>query len=82
MDSEPFSVENGLTTPTFKHKRPQLLQHYKAEIDRCVHISQISPVGSITYQTAVTRVLSDEKLLMRNEWGACRGTACDQYRVD
>ena len=35
VDSEPFSVENGLTTPTFKHKRPQLLKHYKAEIDRC-----------------------------------------------
>jgi long-chain acyl-CoA synthetase len=34
VDSEPFSVENGLTTPTFKHKRSQLLQHYKSEIDR------------------------------------------------
>lgn len=34
VDSEPFSVDNGLTTPTFKHKRPQLLEHYKSEIDR------------------------------------------------
>lgn len=34
VDSDPFSVDNGLTTPTFKHKRPQLQKHYKAEIDR------------------------------------------------
>ena len=38
VDSEPFSVENGLTTPTFKHKRPQLQQHYKADIDRCASL--------------------------------------------
>ena len=43
VDSEPFSVENGLTTPTFKHKRPQLLQHYKAQIDKCVHTPPHSP---------------------------------------
>ena len=61
VDSEPFSVENGLTTPTFKHKRPQLLQHYKAEIDKCVHIPQPTPVQPLTYQTAVTRVSSDER---------------------
>ena len=40
MDSEAFSVENGLTTPTFKHKRPQLLQHYKKEVDECVQIAR------------------------------------------
>lgn len=36
VDSEAFSVENGLTTPTFKHKRPQLQKHYKQQIGRCV----------------------------------------------
>ena len=33
MDPEPFTAENGLTTPTFKLKRPQLKAHYKKEID-------------------------------------------------
>jgi len=30
--SEPFSVENGLITPTFKLKRPQALERYGKEI--------------------------------------------------
>jgi long-chain acyl-CoA synthetase len=33
LTSEPFSVENDLTTPTFKLKRPQLLTHFKAQVD-------------------------------------------------
>jgi len=33
LDAEQFSVEANLITPTFKLKRPQLLQHYKAQVD-------------------------------------------------
>jgi len=30
---EPWTVENNLSTPTLKAKRPQILQHYAADID-------------------------------------------------
>lgn len=33
LDSEQFSVDNDLMTPTFKLKRPQLQKHYQAIID-------------------------------------------------
>ncbi len=33
LESELFSVENELLTPTFKLKRPQLQKKYQAEID-------------------------------------------------
>lgn len=33
LSNELFSVENGLLTPTFKSKRPQLFQRYKDTID-------------------------------------------------
>lgn len=33
LDAEQFTVEKNLITPTFKLKRPQLLQHYKAQVD-------------------------------------------------
>ena len=33
LTSEPFSVDNDLLTPTFKMKRPQLLKHFKSEVD-------------------------------------------------
>eukprot|EP00475_Leptophrys_vorax_P031730 TRINITY_DN4823_c0_g1_i1.p1 TRINITY_DN4823_c0_g1~~TRINITY_DN4823_c0_g1_i1.p1 ORF type:complete len:657 (+),score=64.76 TRINITY_DN4823_c0_g1_i1:125-1972(+) len=33
LDSEPFSMDNDLLTPTFKKKRPQLLKYYQAQID-------------------------------------------------
>jgi long-chain acyl-CoA synthetase len=31
--SEPWSIDNGLLTPTLKLKRPLLLEHYKSAID-------------------------------------------------
>jgi long-subunit acyl-CoA synthetase (AMP-forming) len=34
-----FSIENDCLTPTFKVRRPQLLQRYKAQID-AVYASQ------------------------------------------
>ncbi|KAI8465586.1 MAG: hypothetical protein J3K34DRAFT_525246 [Monoraphidium minutum] len=33
LEATPFSVENDLMTPKFSLKRPQLLKHYKAQVD-------------------------------------------------
>ena len=32
--SEPWSVENGLLTPTLKIKRNQIIEHYENEVER------------------------------------------------
>lgn len=32
LDARPFSVENGLLTPTLKSKRASLYEYYKTEI--------------------------------------------------
>jgi long-chain acyl-CoA synthetase len=34
LDTEQFTVENGLQTPSFKLKRPQLQKHYQKQIDK------------------------------------------------
>lgn len=33
LEPEAFDVDKGLMTPTFKFKRPQLLKHYKRQVD-------------------------------------------------
>jgi long-chain acyl-CoA synthetase len=33
LQSEPFSVENNLATPSMKLKRPQLLKRYQTDVD-------------------------------------------------
>nr|CAD7573106.1 unnamed protein product [Timema californicum] len=33
LHPDPFSVQNGLLTPTFKTKRPQLKQYFKPQIE-------------------------------------------------
>ena len=34
LEPEPFGVEEGLMTPSFKLKRPQLLAKYQAVVDK------------------------------------------------
>jgi long-chain acyl-CoA synthetase len=34
LEPNPFDIERDLITPTFKLKRPQLLQHYKGIVDQ------------------------------------------------
>ena len=34
LEPKPFGIEEGLMTPTFKLKRPQLLKHYQSIVDR------------------------------------------------
>ena len=33
LTTEPWTVDNGLMTPTLKLRRPQLMQKFAAEID-------------------------------------------------
>ena len=46
LESEPFTAENGLTTPTFKLKRPQLQSHYRKEIDD-LYANMTAPVSRL-----------------------------------
>ena len=33
LHPDPFSVQNGLLTPTFKSKRPQLKSYFKPQLE-------------------------------------------------
>ncbi len=43
LESEPFSVENGLMTPTFKLKRQQMAQNFKRQCYIYIPISRSWP---------------------------------------
>jgi hypothetical protein len=54
-----FSVENGLITPTFKYKRPQLQRRYQVEIDSMYRaLRGNSNVSSYAPSRAISRATS------------------------
>ncbi|KAF7729314.1 hypothetical protein EC973_004570 [Apophysomyces ossiformis] len=43
LETEPFSIENDLLTPTFKVKRPQAKKHYEAQIEEMYNVLNSVP---------------------------------------
>lgn len=46
LESEPFSVENDLMTPSFKLKRAPLLKRYQKDVDRMYQQLKANPPGA------------------------------------
>ncbi|KAI9144437.1 hypothetical protein BKA69DRAFT_1112327 [Paraphysoderma sedebokerense] len=46
IEPNPFTVDNGLITPTFKLKRPQALQRYRKEIDAMYKLLETTKADS------------------------------------
>ena len=52
LEPEAFSAENGLMTPSFKLKRPQLQKHYQKLIDECAFAARVDMHTHLTVHGA------------------------------
>ena len=52
LEPEAFSAENGLMTPSFKLKRPQLQKHYQKLIDECAFAARVDVHTHLTVHGA------------------------------